>query len=307
MITSRGKESIALVVRPTDAESRAFCTRSSEAVSSADEAAIDRQVSPKTWDSNRKRQTFIEEKNLRITDDSSSDGDTLLLSSREKDSSLSDHTVVAERKGSDESVTVGLLRCFDDSDLLLLRRVVLESSTDESHGDVVGDGVGEESGFLRNESNLRSKPSKIYLGNFVAVESNIPADWVVESFDECDDGRLTGPGRANELQRRSSVIERCNERKRPRADSSVLSLLEGRREVVQDLDGRSRRVNEVDPLEGDGSVERSRLKASSRRRVDGRDSVDLVKDRIGGCDCEGSSLNVGGNLRERECSDKYGD
>lgn len=89
---------------------------------------------------------------------------------------------------------VGLLRCFDNSSKLLLRRVVLESSSDEPHGDVVGDGVGEEGRLLRDESDLRTKPFEIEVRNFVTVESNLSADRVVESFDEGDDGRFTGTG-----------------------------------------------------------------------------------------------------------------
>ena len=134
---------------------------------------------------------LIEEKDRRIGANCSSDRDSLLLSSRKKDSSLSDQTVVTEGKSHDESVTVGLLGSLDDSLALRFCGIVFVRGSNKSLSDVVEDSVGEEGRFLRDETNLRSQPSKIEIGDCVAIECNLPADWIVESFDKRDDGRLS--------------------------------------------------------------------------------------------------------------------
>ena len=97
---------------------------------------------------------LIEQENTRIGDDSTSDGNTLLLATREQETTFTDHSLITERELGDESIGVGLDTSFLDEVHLLIIRGVFERCVDQTVSDVLPDSGSEQGGFLRDETDL---------------------------------------------------------------------------------------------------------------------------------------------------------
>ena len=148
---------------------------------------------------------FIEEKDSRVGDDSTSDGDTLLLTTRYQKTALSDQSVISVRQFRHESVGVGFDACLLDQGEFLVLWSILPLSANQTVGDVILDSGGEKDGFLRNETNLATKPLDVKLFEIDAIQSNDTRQRIVEPFDQVDDGRLPRSRSANQGDVGSSI------------------------------------------------------------------------------------------------------
>lgn len=207
-----------------------------------------------------------------------------LLSTTEEHSALANERVVTLGERSDEPVGVGELGSLDDASPLLLRRLSLEARTDQTVLDVAGDGRREQYRFLRNETDLVAEVANVPILDRDAVDLDLATDRVVEPLEETDDGRLAGSGAADERRH--------------------LAGREDAVEVVQDLDARATRVDEVDVLELDQALDVFRLETSFRLGVDDGDTVDRGIDLGGSTTRERDRLQVRRELRKREGTDE---
>lgn len=135
---------------------------------------------------------LIEEQNTGVRDDGTSNGDTLLLSTGQEETTFTDHGVIAERELGNEAVGVGLdTRLLDQSHLLVLGGM-LPLRADKTMRDIAFDGGCEESRLLRDETDLRTQPLDVQLAEVDAVKTNSALERVVEALDEGNDCRLSG-------------------------------------------------------------------------------------------------------------------
>jgi hypothetical protein len=161
---------------------------------------------------------------------------SLLLTSREKHSALSDptsiivslglsssallysHGVVSLRKSRDEAICVRLDSGGDDPCPRRLGTLIDERGSDEAVGDVASDGRGEESGFLRDEADLSTEPPDVDFVKGDTIELDGSTDGIAEErssvacFRGQRKGRLT---RTSQSVRRWSTCHFHSHRREP--------------------------------------------------------------------------------------------
>jgi len=88
-----------------------------------------------------------------------------------------------------------LLRCFiaHSNDLVLGLALKIQTV-----GDVVTDGAREENGLLLHDGDLAMVPLRVQFLDVAAIEQNFALNWVIETFEERDDGRLSAATSATE-------------------------------------------------------------------------------------------------------------
>jgi hypothetical protein len=147
---------------------------------------------------------LIQEKNPGIGNNSAGDGDTLLLTTGEKESALTDQGVISIRQFTNETIGIG----FDASLLyqreFLVIREVLKFSANETVCDVVSYAHRKKYRFLRNKANLRAQPLYIEIPYIPTVQSHDARQRVIETFNQGNYGRLPWPWSANNGCRLSS-------------------------------------------------------------------------------------------------------
>ena len=79
---------------------------------------------------------------------------TLLLTTREQETTFTNHSLVTERELGDDSIGVGLDTSFLDEVHLLIIRGMFERCVDQTVSDVLPDSGSEQGGFLRDETDL---------------------------------------------------------------------------------------------------------------------------------------------------------
>ena len=131
---------------------------------------------------------LVKQKNLRIADHRTGNGNSLLLTSRHQESLSTDVCFVAVWQCGNKIVGVGHFRCLDNALLLSIFAFVLEWRADETVGDILVDSGGEQSWFLANQGDLLTKPMQIQSGDIVTVKQNLTSNRVVESLNESNDG-----------------------------------------------------------------------------------------------------------------------
>ena len=98
---------------------------------------------------------LIKEKNLRLADEGASNCDTLLLATRELDTTLSNECFKAQRE-------YGLvLNKFERVCFLASGLYVSVGNIFQAIGDVLADGASEKNGLLRNDSDLPLVPAAV--------------------------------------------------------------------------------------------------------------------------------------------------
>lgn len=133
---------------------------------------------------------FIEQEELRLPDECSRNGDSLLLSARKLDATLTDDRIVSLRKHVfvvNEVVGIRHLRCFIKSvNNLLIREVFAVPAVD----DIFSDRPGEENRLLLHNTNLLMVPVRLELPDVVSIEQDFSLERVIEALDHRHDGRL---------------------------------------------------------------------------------------------------------------------
>lgn len=137
---------------------------------------------------------FVQEENLRLADQSTSDGYTLLLPARKLDTSSSDKSLITIREKlgvSDEIVDRGLLagivKHIQEVDLSLTFSVSIFNTVE----DVVSDGIVEENGLLLDNSDLTVVPSTVEKSDITAIEGHLSGKREVELLQHGDATRLS--------------------------------------------------------------------------------------------------------------------
>lgn len=197
--------------------------------------------------------SLVQEQDARVGDNGAGDGNTLLLTTRQKETALADHGVVGFGELRNEAVRIRLDTGLLDERELLLPALVLVDGTNETVRDVALDGGSEERRLLTDETNLRTKPLDIQLLEINTVETDNAGERVVEALDERDAGRLAGA--------------RCTNK------GARLAGREGQAEVLHDGHIGPGGVVEVDALERDLAYDLLGLETSRVGGVDGWDAV----------------------------------
>ena len=127
---------------------------------------------------------FIQDQDARVGQDGAGDADELALPDREVDAAFQDAGLVAIRQGADKVVGVG-----QAGSLLHLSG----GGFGYAVADVLGDGAGEEEGFLRNDAHLAVQG---FLGDGAhvdAVDDDCAFGDFVKAGDQVGDGGFAGP------------------------------------------------------------------------------------------------------------------
>mmetsp|Transcript_29454 Transcript_29454/g.85869 ORF Transcript_29454/g.85869 Transcript_29454/m.85869 type:complete len:201 (-) Transcript_29454:1358-1960(-) len=118
---------------------------------------------------------FVKDEYLRLADESSRDGHSLLLPPTELAPAVAHRCGIALREGHDEVVGIGEPSSF--LHLLLGSDVALRCTK----GDVLRDGPAEELGLLPHHGDVTAEPAKIQVRQAVPIHSDGPTCRVVEA------------------------------------------------------------------------------------------------------------------------------
>lgn len=204
------------------------------------------------------RSSFVEEENARIGDDGTRDSDTLLLSTRQQETTLANHGVVAVGELGYETVRIGFdTRLLDELELFIFRKVFMWG-IDETMCDIAFDCGGKEGRLLRNETDLGTEPFDVKVPEVNTVEPEDTRERIVEALDQRDDGRLA--------------------RARGTNQSSSLSGFEGEGKVFSNLDCWPGRVREIDVLQCNFANDLLWFEPAFVSGIDGGNTVDGVEE-----------------------------
>jgi hypothetical protein len=121
----------------------------------------------------------IEDQDLRVEEEGSGDGDTLLLAAGKGHAAFADPFLVAVGQADDEVVDAGRLRgCLD----LFLRGVW------PAVADVVANRADEKEHVLLDDADVRSERVERGIADVDSVDRDFAAGHVVEARDEVYDG-----------------------------------------------------------------------------------------------------------------------
>ena len=127
---------------------------------------------------------LVEQKNLRLADQGTSNGDALLLATGEFDSSLAASSFVyiwEEVKVVNEVVGVSLMASIVDHgfDLRVSLCIKLETISD-----ILANGSSKENGLLLDNSDLLVEPLGVQLLDVTSIEKNLTFDRIVEPLNK---------------------------------------------------------------------------------------------------------------------------
>jgi len=136
------------------------------------------------------RGRLVEQKELGLADQSTRNGDALLLAAGKLDTSLAHSSLVTiweEVKVMDKVVGVGLMAGIIDHGFDLSVSLICQL---QSIRDVLADCSSEENRLLLDDADLLMEPLGVQLLDIASVEENFTFNWIIESFNEGDNGAL---------------------------------------------------------------------------------------------------------------------
>ncbi|KAL3661086.1 hypothetical protein V7S43_013695 [Phytophthora oleae] len=139
---------------------------------------------------------FVQQQDVRVLQDGTSDGDTLLLTTRQLLTLHTDLGIVAVREFGDESVRVGHLGSFLD--------LFLTGFGSETVGDVLSDSTDEQCGLLTDKTDLTPKPVEVEVTCINAIEQHLTFDGVVKPLNKGYTSTFTAAARSTECNSLSS-------------------------------------------------------------------------------------------------------
>jgi hypothetical protein len=235
----------------------------------------------------KSRGSFVEKQDTGIGHDSTSNGDTLLLTSREQHTALSDDRVVAIGQLADEAICIGLDTCLLD-ELELFRIIgVLPLGTDQTMLDITPNGSSEKGRFLRDQTDLLSKPLEVERPDIASIELDDTVDGIVESFDQSHDGRFS----------RTTRSDQC----------TSLASLERGRESLEDGYSGSRRIMELDVFECNFAHDGVWLETPLTSGINVRHTLDGGEELGGSAGTLGDGLQFGCEHGHREGTNQDGE
>lgn len=185
---------------------------------------------------------------------------TLLLSTAQETSTLSDFRVVAVRKLRDKVVSIGTdASCLDQLELLLGRQL-FERTAEQTGLDVGTDGAAEKRGLLRDQPDLLAQPPHIHRLDVDSIQQDTPSERVIEAQDEGRNGALAAARSADEGVGLARFEDQAEAR------------------LFQDRDVRPTRVRKGNVLELDPAVDGVEADALVAFTVDRRDALDGLED-----------------------------
>ena len=128
---------------------------------------------------------FVEDEDGRIAQDGAGDGDALALAAAEDEALFADHTFVPFGVRHDEIVGVRQFGGLDD---------LFAGGVGGAVGDVGGDGVVEEDGFLSDGSDDGADVGDFVVPDVVAIDEDLAGGDIVEAGEEVGDGALATAG-----------------------------------------------------------------------------------------------------------------
>src|SRR5579862_912509 len=144
---------------------------------------------------------LVEQEDGAVPNHNAGDTDALALASGERQATVTDRSVIAERHGHDEVMRVGEFRCRDD---------LILGCTGAAKSDVFEDGAAKEHGVLKDVTYLVAEVPEFVLADVLAVDADGAGLDIIEARDETDDSRFSaagGPDDANELAGLNDQVE----------------------------------------------------------------------------------------------------
>src|SRR5215467_685146 len=135
------------------------------------------------------RSRFIENQNLRVTYQSSRDGNALFLTTRKPDTSFAHRCLVRLRQLNDEFIDASFHSGLADC---------LVTRSEISKSDVVLHASREQEDVLKNNPNPFSERIDCKVPNIAVVDKNSPTCRLKQSQQQKNNGRLTCATRANQ-------------------------------------------------------------------------------------------------------------
>src|SRR5262245_21111599 len=117
----------------------------------------------------KSRRGFVQNKNRRILQECSSDGNTLALAARQFLTTLADDRIIAPSELDNELVRQSRLSCFEQLGLRYMGAAIT---------DVVAHGVVEQNRLLRHDPDLRTERSQSEVSDVVPVNEDLSGSWV---------------------------------------------------------------------------------------------------------------------------------
>ena len=131
---------------------------------------------------------LVEDEEAGVGEDGAGNREALPLSAAEEGAAVANLSIVALGLLHDEIVGLGYLRSTD---------YLLHRGLGHSEGDIVADGVVEEVGLLRDNSDMMAQRRERIGRERLAVDEDLAAAAVVETHEEVGQGALARPRAAN--------------------------------------------------------------------------------------------------------------
>ena len=132
---------------------------------------------------------LVEKKQPRVTQDRARNRDPLALPAGQADALLADSRVIALPERGDEAVRLGLPRCRDDVRL---------AGIGPPESDVVADACREQRRILRHQPDEAADVGQREIAKILSAKPHGTRRRVVESQQQVEQGRFSGPARADE-------------------------------------------------------------------------------------------------------------
>lgn len=186
---------------------------------------------------------------------------------------------------------------------------MLKAGTDQAVLDVTGGSRSKQRRLLRDQTYLRTQPIDIEVFELDAIERDAATNRVTNEVrpPSAVNVEKNGEPKTNSLEALDQTDDRRLARARSTNECSGLASREHACKLVQHLDARSTRVEEVDVLDLDDTTDAVGLESSIRCRVNDGNTIDSVEKRSASCDGEGDGLNLWSELGKGECTDEHGE
>ena len=131
----------------------------------------------------------VEDEDGGLEDDGAGESEALALAAGEGGALLADDGFISVREFHDEVVGLGDFSGFFE---------LFAGSAGGAEGDVGGDGVGEEEGFLEDQADGAAEVVELEGAGVVAVDEEVAGGGVVKAGDEGEEGGFAGTGSAED-------------------------------------------------------------------------------------------------------------
>ena len=196
---------------------------------------------------------FVEQQHGRVAQDGARNGDALALTTRQRDTALTDLRFIATRQRHDETINAG---GNGGGAQIFIRRI------GTTIADVLADGHAEDDGFLRHDSEAATHVNGISGSHIDTIKRDAARLRIIEAQEKLEDRAFARAGRADNGHR--------------------LTGIDAQRIIIERRHMGPRRIGEHDLIESDGPARRDRQRNGLNGRGNVGHGVDEFDKALGG-------------------------